>query len=207
MEYVIYIISISILIISLVATQLCTRKIGDRRKHAIVSSIVYVTITELLLTVGYMVTHYWLCMENFGTALLYFQTFSAPMALVLIQFLGPATSKIFKVSMIVISLGLFNLLYFSFDILYTPGWAYSIIIDVMAIVVSIFFPISTVKAILLELSLVFCYGISCVTQDDFDYLRNNVNIYIFISSITILAYMYIYKHTQKHQLYRRALTM
>ena len=203
MEYVIYIISISILIISLVVTQLCTRKIGDGRKYAIVSSIVYVTITELLLTVGYMVTHYWLCMENFGTALLYFQTFSAPMALVLIQFLGPATSKIFKVSMIFIILGLFNLLYFSFDILYTPGWAYSIIIDVAAIVVSIFFPVSTTKAILLEFNIVFFIFIRVVSEDYFDYLRNNVDKYLLICALSLLIYMCIYRRTQKLQLYRR----
>ena len=196
MEYIIYLISISILIISLVATQLCTRKIGDGRKYSIVSSIVYVTITELMLIAGYMVTRYWFCMENIGTALLYFQTFSAPMALVLIQFMGPTTSKIFKVSMIAIILGLFNVLYFSFDILYTPGWAYSIIIDVMAIVVSVFFPVSTAKAILLELSLVFCYGISCVTQDYFDYLRNSVNVYILICALSLLIYMYIYRRSQ-----------
>lgn len=199
MEYIIYTISISILIISLVTTQLYTRKFCDGRKYSVVSSIVYLTITELMLTVGYMVTHYWFCLENMGTALLYFQTLSAPFALVLIQFLGPPTSKIFKVSMIIIILGLFNLLYFYFDILYTPGWAYSIIIDVMAIVVSIFFPVSTAKAILLELSLVFYLCIWAVSSDYFDYLRNNVDTYILIVSIFILAYSYIYKWAQKRQ--------
>lgn len=197
MEYIIYLISIINTVISLVVTQLCMRKLKDGNMYILLSSIVYISTTELMLTICYLATRYWFCFENFGTALLYFQTFSVPLALVMIQSNGSTTSKPFKLSVIIIILGLFNLLYFCFDTLYTPWWAYSIIIDVMAVVISIFLPVSTKKAILMELSLVFCYGISCATQDYFDYLRNNVDIYILLSSITIIIFFHFQKNREK----------
>lgn len=193
MKYLIYIISIIILVTSLAITQLCMRKFRNGKTHILLTSAVYLSMTELMLTVCYLVTRHWLGLENFGTALLYFQTVSVPLALVMLQSNSPTTSKLFKLSIVIISLGLFNLLYFCCNTLYTPWWAYSIIIDILAIVISIFFPVNTAKAILMELSLVLSLVFFCATPDYFDYQHDNVGVYILISSLTVIIYFYFQK--------------
>lgn len=190
MKFIIYICSIFIMVVSLTAVGLCVKKLKGENTIAFLPAIIYLGMAELMLIICYLVTYDLFHVENFGAALLYFQTFGTPMALVSLQTLNPSTSKKSKILISLFILGAFNMLYFCFDILYSPWWAYCIIIDLMAVATSCMFPISTKKAIFFECSLAMYFLVRAMTDDYYDYLRDDADVYILISSFTILVYSY-----------------
>lgn len=199
MKYMIYIISVCILVISLVITELCTRKIRTNRVPALFPPIICLCITELMLITCYLITYDLFHLENFGAALLFFQTFSMPMALVMVLTMNQSTARFLKILMIILVLGSFNLLYFWVNTLYSPWWAYSMIIDIMAVATSLLFPINTAKVIFLECSLGLCFLIRAMSDNYYDYLRDDVDKYILMSFTTILIYRY-FIHIKKPKL-------